>query len=164
MFVVELLRNGSTDPHEILWAYRVGLRIGQHLFFIPLNGKGGSPLNFFLFFRQNFLFLFFYEIAFKNTYNPKFWLFDNQPLFLFGNYKLYFYYDLLADVTMTNDCLKIINICIATSICFFLTNLLFQFKCQFIYTFFTLLLRIFPLFIISPVDFCRTEFFSMQLS
>ena len=82
MFVAKLLRNGSTDFHEILCAYRVGLRIGQHLFFIPLNVKGGPPLNFFvLFFRQNFLFLFFYDTAFKNTYNPKFLPFYDRPLF-----------------------------------------------------------------------------------
>ena len=37
--MVKLLRNGSTDFHEILCAYRVGLGIGQHLFGISLNVK-----------------------------------------------------------------------------------------------------------------------------
>lgn len=29
--------NGWTDSYEILYVYQIGLRIGQHLFFIPLN-------------------------------------------------------------------------------------------------------------------------------
>lgn len=36
MYGVQLLRNGSTYFSEILCSYSVGLRIGQHVFFIPL--------------------------------------------------------------------------------------------------------------------------------
>lgn len=48
LLVIRLLRIGSTDSREILFAYRVGLQIS--LFFIPLND------NFFLLFKH-FIFL-----------------------------------------------------------------------------------------------------------
>jgi hypothetical protein len=71
-----------TDFDEILYVYSVGLRIGCYLFFIPLCDKGRPPQVFlFLFFGQNCLFLFFYDVALKNTYNPKFSSFYHQPLF-----------------------------------------------------------------------------------
>lgn len=46
VFVVTLLRNGLTYFHEIWCVYRIGLRIGRHLFFVPLKVKVSPPLNF----------------------------------------------------------------------------------------------------------------------
>ena len=66
VFVAKLLRNGWADFDKIWCTYRVGLRIGQHLFFIPLNVKGGPPT-----------FLFFHDLALENTYNSKFSHFYN---------------------------------------------------------------------------------------
>ena len=37
VFVVALLRNGSTDFYEIFCAYLVGMRIGTEVYFIPLG-------------------------------------------------------------------------------------------------------------------------------
>ena len=39
MLVTILLRNGWTDLYEILCAYWVGLRIGQHLFIIKKKSE-----------------------------------------------------------------------------------------------------------------------------
>lgn len=48
MFVVKLLLNGLTNSHESVSAYRVGLRIGQRVFFISINVQVNPTL--FLFF------------------------------------------------------------------------------------------------------------------
>lgn len=49
MLVTKLLRNGWTYFYQIFCAYRLGLRIGQQLYFIALNDKGDPALNFFFF-------------------------------------------------------------------------------------------------------------------
>ena len=46
MLVTKLLQNGLTDSQEILWAYWLGLRIGQHLFFIRLRDKKNGKTMF----------------------------------------------------------------------------------------------------------------------
>lgn len=52
MLVTKVLQNSWTDFYEIVCAYGVGLRIGQHLLFIPLNDKVDQSLNSFLMAEQ----------------------------------------------------------------------------------------------------------------
>lgn len=52
----KLLRNGWTDICEILCAYRVGLTIGELLFFIPLNDRSDPP-RIFIFFDKIYIFI-----------------------------------------------------------------------------------------------------------
>ena len=37
VFVVALLRNGSTDFYELFCVYLIGMRIGRKVYFIPLG-------------------------------------------------------------------------------------------------------------------------------
>lgn len=87
-----LFPNSSETAGRILMIFcvRVGQRISHHVFFIFRNIKAGPSLNF-LFYSFNKFFVFiFYVPSFKNTYNPLPSYY--QPLFLFVNYKLSFFW------------------------------------------------------------------------
>lgn len=46
----KLLQTGWNDYYEIWCAYWLGLKIGEHQFYIPLNDKGDPIPNFFYFY------------------------------------------------------------------------------------------------------------------
>lgn len=52
--ISDLLRNGWIDLYQILCAYWVGLRIGQHLFVIALNDKGEPHHNIYFYGNTSF--------------------------------------------------------------------------------------------------------------
>lgn len=89
MFVINLLWNGSTVSYKILGAYQVGLRIGQHLFYIPLNVKSNPPLFFNV--TDSFFIWFLYNSSSKKSYKSKF--FTSYDQLLFFNYGFSIWYD-----------------------------------------------------------------------